>query len=88
MVRLQHGTHIITKAPGVTMKAIVAIFLIFCYSNVSAETIVNKIDRSAQEAVDEVKEAGKIVIKKLKKNTNSKTDDEVILDSKKKDQRK
>lgn len=57
-------------------------------SNVFAsESVIQKVDRSAQEAVDEAKKAGSVIVKKLQKNTNeSDKDKKSEEDSKKKDQ--
>lgn len=66
------------------MKILVFIFSIMLGSHfVHAETATQKIDRSANEAVEEVKTAGKIIINKLKKNTNSEKDPEPETSKKK-----
>ncbi len=67
------------------MKLIFALFLSVFTLNfaVAEESAVKRIDRSAQEAVDEVKVAGKKIVRKLQKATNN--NDTKAEDSKKKD---
>ncbi|MES2768768.1 MAG: hypothetical protein V4596_06440 [Bdellovibrionota bacterium] len=67
------------------MKLVFALFLSIFALNfaVAEESAVQKIDRSAQEAVDEVKVAGKKIVRKLQKATNN--NDTKAEDSKKKD---
>lgn len=49
-------------------------FLIFGSHYLQAETVTQKVDRSANEAIDEIKSASKTIVRKLKKNTNSEKD--------------